>query len=982
MSIKNNEKFYQRHLGFNNEQNDSELEEMLKIIQVSSIEQLIRETIPNDILLNAEIDIPEALTEEEVSEKIEKIASQNKIYKSYIGLGYYNTKMPAVITRNILENPGWYTSYTPYQAEVSQGRLEALLNFQTVISDLTGFEIANASLLDEATATVEAMLMFYRMRKKEKKHADIFLVSEKVFPQTKDLLLIRAKNVNIKIQFFNTDNFSFSEENTKNAFGIIFQYPASDGSIINYSEIIKTVKKQNISVVLAADIMSLLLLKSPADLGADAAVGNSQRFGVPMGYGGPHAAYMSCTKEFLRQMPGRIIGISKDSQDKEAYRMVLQTREQHIRREKATSNICTAQALLATLAGMYCVYHGPQKLKKIATRIHLQAVYLEDRLNQLGLEQLNENYFDTLKILLNDGFNLSKLKSLSEKANVNLRFFSDDNTVNSIIIKEESSFVGISIDETTTNEDINTIEKIFMEWMNISPKVEINETIASIKLKEELLRKDDYLTHEVFHKYHSETEILRYMKRLENKDISLAQSMIALGSCTMKLNNTVSMQALSYSSVANLHPFIPKEQAMGYHEMIDNFEALLCKITGFDGCTFQPNSGAQGEYTGLAIIRQYFKKKQDSSQIKRNIVLIPSSAHGTNPASAVSAGFIPVIVKCNEMGNIDINDLEEKAIQYKNELAAFMVTYPSTHGVFEIEIKKMCDIIHSNGGQVYMDGANMNAQVGYTSPNKIGADVCHLNLHKTFGIPHGGGGPGVGPVLMKSHLVEFMPGHLFQGNVDDSSQSEKPIRKGQVVAASLYGSASVLWISYAYVLLLGKTGLKKATEGAILNANYMKSRLEKEFTILYSGANNRCAHEFIVDFRMFQKTSSVTVEDVSKRLMDYGFHAPTVSFPVPGTLMIEPTESESKAELDKFCDAMFSIKKEIIEIEENKYDKKNNVLKNSPHSADVLISQNSDFPYENMKAAYPIESLKENKYWPPVNRIDNPYGDRNLKTIR
>jgi len=862
--------FLRRHIG----SSEKESNEMLKEIGVSSLNQLIEETVPQQIKLEKDIQLDPPMTEKEFLDYIHSVAQKNKIAKSYIGMGYYPTITPAVIQRNILENPGWYTQYTPYQAEISQGRLEALLNFQTMVSDLTGLPIANASLLDEATSAAEAMLMFFHSGNSSTKNK--FFVDEKVFPQTLDVLLNRANPNGIEITVGDFSKINLDET----YFGTLVQYPNSDGSVINYESFINTSHQKNIKVVVAADLLSLALLKAPGEFGADVALGTTQRFGVPMGFGVPSAAYFAAKEEFKRILPGRIIGVSVDADGNPALRMALQTREQHIRREKATSNICTSQVLLAVMAGMYAVYHGPEGLRDIAETIHILTAQLEVSLTDLGLEQKNKFYFDTLLIDVKDEKTVTKIKTLAENKLINFRYAGNN-------------FIGISLSEVTTEKDVQEIVEIFSEA--VGKKNITLSKISSKKYHVELVRTSSYLQHPIFNSFHSETELMRYAKRLENKDISLTYGMIPLGSCTMKLNAAAEMLGITHPGFTNIHPFAPQSQTEGYQIVISELEKELAEITGFAGTSLQPNSGAQGEYSGLMVIRQYFIDKNESH---RNIALIPSSAHGTNPASAVMAGMKVVVVACDEKGNVDVDDLKKKAEEHKNNLAALMITYPSTHGVFEVRIKEICQIIHANGGQVYMDGANMNAQVGLTSPKSIGADVCHLNLHKTFAIPHGGGGPGVGPICVAKHLVPFLPNHSVV-----SIGGEKGIH---AVSASPYGSANVLIISYGYIKMLGAVGLKASTEYAILNANYIAAKLKPHFKILYTGEKGRVAHEMIFDMRDFKKTANVEVEEIAKRLMDYGFHAPTVYFPliVREALMIEPTETETRETLDAFIQAM------------------------------------------------------------------------------
>ena len=932
--------FVNRHIGIDS----NALNEMLNVLNVSSIDQLISETIPSNIRSNKELDVSSALTEREYLDHIQSLSEMNKLYDCYIGQGYYGTETPSVILRNVLENPGWYTAYTPYQAEISQGRMEALLNFQTVVCELTGMELANASLLDEGTAAAEAMLMFYHMRSRqqEKNNVNQFFIAENIFRQTKDVMISRAEPLGIQLTFGDPEKFKMSDA----YFGSIIQYPDSLGEIQDHSSFTKKCHEHNIPVAVIADIMSLVLLKSPGSWDADVVVGSTQRFGVPMGYGGPHAAYFACKEDHKRFIPGRIIGVSIDSNGNRALRMALQTREQHIKRAKATSNICTAQALLAVMASMYAVFHGPKGLKEIATSIYNKTNSLRSSMKTAGIKVLNNNCFDTISF----STDISQLEPIALKHKVNLGYY------------KEEGVVSISIDETTTWEKLDYLVNVLNESLN--SKIKLTKTNESTL---DHFRSDDILEHAVFNSYHSETEMMRYLKKLENKDLSLTHTMISLGSCTMKLNAATEMMPVTYPAFSNLHPFVPKDQARGYQQLFKELEEDLCEITGFKGISLQPNSGAQGEYTGLMVIRAYHQNNGDTH---RNICLIPSSAHGTNPASAVMAGMKVVIVKCDENGNIDVEDLKNKAIEHKNDLAALMVTYPSTHGVFEESIIEITNIIHNNGGQVYMDGANMNAQVGLTSPGIIGADVCHLNLHKTFAIPHGGGGPGMGPIGVAAHLKPFLP-----GNPIVEYGGENAIK---AVNSSPWGSGLILIISYGYIKLLGKKGLKLSTEYAILNANYIKEKLSSSYDVLYTGPNGRIAHEMILDCRGFKKDTGVEVEDIAKRLIDYGFHAPTVSFPVPGTLMVEPTESEHINELNRFIDAMLKIREEINEIQEGVYSKEDNVLKNSPHTAATLITENWTQSYNREKAAFPVNELKDNKYWVPVGRVNNAHGDRNL----
>ncbi len=931
------EKFESRH----NAPNANQIAEMLKVVKAKSVDEVIDQTVPANIRLKKALNLPAAQSEFEFLNEFKKMVSKNKIYKSYIGTGYYNCITPGVILRNILENPGWYTAYTPYQAEIAQGRMEALINYQTMVIDLTGMEIANASLLDEATAAAEALHLLYASKKASKKDAHKFFVDEHTFPQVIDLLKTRANPIGVDLVVGDLSKLDITEANL---FGIYIQNPNNNGEVKDYTSMIESAHEKEVFVVMGADLMSLLLVKSPGEMGADVVVGCSQRFGVPMGFGGPHAAFFATKDEFKRQMPGRIIGISQDAQGNPGYRMALQTREQHIRREKATSNICTAQVLLSVMASMYAVYHGPEGLKKIAGRIHGLANVLESNLKAAGFKQVNAAYFDTLKIAVADK---KAIEREAIKHELNFRYFSD-------------SHVGISLDETTSLKDLQTILKVF----GVSSST--NGEKSTTNLPASLVRKSDFLTHPIFNSHHSEHEMLRYIKKLESKDLSMVHSMISLGSCTMKLNATTEMIPVTWPEMGQIHPFAPSDQTLGYSEMISNLEIWLKEITGFTGISLQPNSGAQGEYAGLMVIRAYHQNRGDHH---RNIALIPSSAHGTNPASAVMAGMEVVVTKSDAEGKIDVADLKAKAEQYKNNLACLMVTYPSTHGVFEEAIVDICETIHQNGGLVYMDGANMNAQVGLTSPANIGADVCHLNLHKTFCIPHGGGGPGMGPICCNDKLKPFLPGHAVV-----QTGGEKAI---SAVSGAPWGSASILAISYAYIAMMGSEGLTNATKLAIFNANYIKERLSGHYKILYTGTQGRCAHEMIVDCRDFKKFG-VEVEDIAKRLMDYGFHAPTVSFPVAGTIMIEPTESEPKAEMDRFVDALIEIRNEIREVEEGKADKENNVLKNAPHTAAVITADSWNRPYSRQKAAYPLSFVKEAKFWPTVSRVDNAYGDRNL----
>lgn len=931
--------FALRHIG----PNETDLAQMLQTVGVENLDQLIYQTIPDDIRLKQPLNLPEALSENEFLNHIQQLSQKNKIFKTYIGLGYHETITPSVIKRNIFENPGWYTAYTPYQAEIAQGRLEALLNFQTMVTDLTGMELANASLLDESTAAAEAMTMLYELRNRDQKKNNVtkFFVSEEVLPQTISLLYTRAIPLGIELVIGNHQSFDFSTD----FYGALIQYPGKYGQVYDYASFTAKAKNNEIKVAVAADILSLVLLEAPGKWGADVVVGTTQRFGIPLGYGGPHAAFFATKDEYKRNIPGRIIGVTRDTDSNRALRMALQTREQHIKRDKATSNICTAQVLLAVMAGMYAVFHGPKGLTYIAQKVHHSATTLAAQLNRLGYQQTNAQYFDTIVVKAEKHI----IKPIAEANGVNFLYI-DENTIS------------IAVNEATSLTDINTVLRIFAEAGG-RIALTTSSLLQESPLSEEVKRKSEFLTLPVFNSYHSETELMRYIKKLERKDFSLNHSMISLGSCTMKLNAASEMLPLSQANWSNIHPFVPLEQAQGYQEMLKSLENQLNIITGFAGTSLQPNSGAQGEYAGLMVIRAYHESRGEGH---RHICLIPSSAHGTNPASAVMAGMKVVVTKTDERGNIDVEDLREKAIKYKDELSSLMVTYPSTHGVFESSIREITQIIHENGGQVYMDGANMNAQVGLTNPATIGADVCHLNLHKTFAIPHGGGGPGVGPICVASHLVPFLPSNpvIATGGAEAIT----------AISAAPWGSAMVCLISYAYITMLGSEGLTNATKYAILNANYLKSKLEEHFSVLYTGECGRAAHEMILDCRPFKK-NGIEVTDIAKRLMDYGFHAPTVSFPVAGTLMVEPTESESKAELDRFIEAMVSIRKEI---EEADLDDTNNVLKNAPHTLNMVTSDSWTFPYSREKAAYPLSHIAENKFWPTVRRVDEAFGDRNL----
>ncbi|OUD36760.1 aminomethyl-transferring glycine dehydrogenase [Flavobacterium sp. FPG59] len=931
--------FALRHIG----PRENDLTHMLKTIGADSLDQLIDETIPSDIRLKADLDLEPAMTEYEFANHIFNLGNKNKVFKSYIGLGYNAAIIPAVIQRNIFENPGWYTAYTPYQAEIAQGRLEAILNFQTTVIELTGMEIANASLLDESTAAAEAMALLFDVRSRDQKKNNVnkFFVSEEILPQTLSVLQTRSTPIGVELVVGNHEDFDFSKE----FYGAILQYPGKFGQVNDYAGFIAKAKLNEIKVAVAADILSLVKLTPPGEMGADVVLGTTQRFGIPLGYGGPHAAYFATKEEYKRSMPGRIIGVTVDTDGNRALRMALQTREQHIKRDKATSNICTAQVLLSVMAGMYAVYHGPKGLQYIADKVHASAVTLANEIEKLGLYQTNTSFFDTIVIKTN----AQKIKEIAESKEVNF-FYADENTVS------------ISVNETTSIADLNTIVSIFAEATG-KPATTISELATENQIPSHLERTSTFLTHDVFNKHHSETALMRYIKMLERKDLALNHSMISLGSCTMKLNAASEMLPLSMAQWNNIHPFAPLDQAQGYQEMLAKLEQQLNVVTGFAGTTLQPNSGAQGEYAGLMVIRAYHQSRGDHH---RNIALIPSSAHGTNPASAAMAGMKVVVTKTLENGNIDIDDLREKAILHKDNLSCLMVTYPSTHGVFESAIKEITQLIHDNGGQVYMDGANMNAQVGLTNPATIGADVCHLNLHKTFAIPHGGGGPGVGPICVAPQLVPFLP-----TNPVIPTGGENAIT---AISAAPWGSALVCLISYGYICMLGAEGLKKSTEYAILNANYIKEKLNGHFDTLYSGEMGRAAHEMILECRPF-KEKGIEVTDIAKRLMDYGFHAPTVSFPVAGTLMIEPTESENLEELDRFCDAMISIRKEI---EAATLENPNNVLKNAPHTLTMVTSDTWIYPYTREQAAFPLEYIADNKFWPTVRRADEAYGDRNL----
>jgi glycine dehydrogenase len=943
MSYSELDLFERRHIGINKNETNA----MLSKINISSLEELVEKTVPSGIRSSHELNIPDATSEFDYLNELSRIASKNKVFNNFIGQGYYGTITPSVILRNIFQNPGWYTQYTPYQAEIAQGRLEALLNFQTMLSDLTGMEIANASLLDEATSAAEAMAMFQDIvnKKRKKNPATKYFVDDKVYSHTVDVVTTRAEPIGIEIVRGDWATVEITDE----YIGVLLQYPNAEGDICDYRSFAVKCRALNVKICVATDLMSLALLEAPGTWGADVAVGNTQRFGVPMGYGGPHAGFFATHEAFKRQIPGRIIGVSIDSQNNPALRMALQTREQHIKREKATSNICTAQALLAVMAGMYAVYHGKEGIHNIAARIHHLTYILAENLSAMGIALSNAHYFDTITIKL-DKEKIDTIREIAEAKKINL--FYDNNRIS------------ISVDETKKQEDIELILSIFAEAFDKNFFVSSSNGVQ--KIPTELKRQTSYLDHEIFNSYHTESKMMRYIKSLENKDLSLVHSMIALGSCTMKLNAATQLIPVSWNEFSNLHPFAPIDQTEGYQQIFEELEKYLSEITGFTACSLQPNSGAQGEYAGLMVISAYHKAMGNNH---RNIAIIPSSAHGTNPASAVMAGMKVVVVACDERGNIDLEDLKAKTLEHKDNLAALMVTYPSTHGVFETAIKEICALIHDNGGMVYMDGANMNAQVGLTSPGIIGADVCHLNLHKTFAIPHGGGGPGMGPICVNDKLAPFLPRHTLI-----KTGGEQGIG---AISAAPWGSASILLISYGYIRLLGKKGLTNSTIYAILNANYIKARLEGAYPVLYSGENGMAAHEMIIDLRQF-KALDISAEDVAKRLIDYGFHAPTLSFPVPGTIMIEPTESEDKEEIDRFCDALLQIKAEIDEIADGTADKENNVLHNAPHTLSMITSDDWSYPYDRTKAAFPLPYLKKQKFWATIGRVNNAHGDRNL----
>ncbi len=931
--------FIGRHIG----PNPQDTKAMLSTIGAGSIEELISRTVPQAIRMDHALNIPSGMSEAEYLTMLKEISLKNKVFRNYIGQGYYDTHTPSVILRNIFENPGWYTQYTPYQAEISQGRLESLLNYQTMVSDLTGLPISNASLLDEGTAAAEAMNMFHHAANSETRNK--FFVDSDVFQQTKDVVITRALPLGIEV--VTGDYRTTALDDTY--FGALLQYPNDKGSVEDYRSFIEATHASGSLVCMATDLLALTLLTSPGELGADVAVGSAQRFGVPLGFGGPHAAFFAVKDDYKRMLPGRLIGVSIDANGHRALRMALGTREQHIKREKATSNICTAQALLANMAAMYAVYHGPDGLKNIAKRVALLAQVLGDSLAAAGLKLNSNSYFDTVTVSVSDS---AAVRTRAEAAGINFRY--------------NENMVSISLDETTTPSDVmDIISSITGTEEPVS--ISIDEHTALTHIPSALTRTSEYLTQQVFNSHHSESQMMRYLKMLENKDLSLNTSMISLGSCTMKLNAATEMMPLSWAHWSKMHPFAPANQTEGYQQIVKELSAYLCEITAFDACSLQPNSGAQGEYAGLLAIRGYHESRGDKH---RNVMLIPISAHGTNPASAVMAGYKVVVVKALENGYIDVDDLKAKAAQYADSLAGIMITYPSTYGVYEETVKDITAIVHAHGGQVYMDGANMNAQVGLTAPGLIGADVCHLNLHKTFAIPHGGGGPGMGPICVKQHLAPFLPSHDVLDNASGNGN--------RAVSAAPYGSASILLISYGYIRMLGSKGVKNATEYAILNANYMRARLQGAYDILYTGTGGTCAHEFIIDLRPFKKSAEVEAEDVAKRLIDYGFHAPTLSFPVAGTIMVEPTESEDKAELDRFCDAMLGIREEIRAIEEGKADRKDNVLKNAPHTQFATTADEWAHSYSRQQAAFPLPYVRNNKFWPSVARVNNTYGDRNL----
>lgn len=936
--------FARRHIG----PRPSDLDQMLATVRAGSIDVLIDEAIPADIRLSESLKLPEAEDERQCLMRLQRIAANNQDFRSFLGMGYYGCITPAVILRNVFENPSWYTPYTPYQAEIAQGRLEALINFQTMVIDLTGMKVANASLLDEATAAAEAMTMLHRINARQGKR---FLISKHCYPQTIDVVAGRAEPIGVEIDVVDLESTDFSAD----VFGLLLQYPDNSGSVMSLDSVIDRAHAAGAKVAVASDLLALTLLKPPGEMGADVVVGNSQRFGVPQGYGGPHAAFLATSEDYVRQMPGRVIGVSVDRNGAPAYRMALQTREQHIRREKATSNICTAQALLANIAGFYAVYHGPDGLIDIARRVHSLAYRLGSTLEGLGFEQRNVEFFDTLRIRTEGSEVANRVALVAKSSKLNFRYF-------------DNGEIGIALDETSTEADLDDIVAVFSESTNQKPPNHSRSELESMpEYSDAIVRQSAFLTHPVFHGHQSETEMMRYLKRLERRDIGLDTSMIPLGSCTMKLNAAATMIPVGWPSIGGIHPFVPTEQTEGYAQIFSELESALRAITGLAAVSLQPNSGAQGEFAGLMVVRAYHK---DRGEEGRNVVLIPASAHGTNPASATMAGMRVIVIGCDPQGNVDMEDLRSKALEHSDSLGALMITYPSTYGVFEEKIREICSVVHGHGGQVYMDGANMNAQVGLTSPAAIGADVCHLNLHKTFAIPHGGGGPGMGPIAVAKHLAPYLPEHSLIKN-----QSKLAI---PAVTAAPWGSASILTISYAYIRMLGAAGLTDASRYAILNANYLKARLETHYEVLYSLPNGRVAHELILDLRPFRESAGIDEQDVAKRLIDYGFHAPTVSFPVPGTVMVEPTESEPLEELDRFCEALIGIRQEIQAIVDGAADQEDNVLKNAPHTAMMVVSDSWTHPYSREEAAFPKSFVRAQKFWPSVGRIDNPHGDRNL----
>lgn len=938
--------FIRRHIGSDAQQ----IDQICQSLGITQIDDILDKAVPDSILSKTPLNLTETISEHAVISYLRKMRERNHVFVSMIGMGYYGTIMPAVIQRNVLENPAWYTAYTPYQAEISQGRLEALLNYQQMIMDMTGMQIANASLLDEATAAAEAMAMSRRINKKQ---SDVFFIDKDCHPQTIAVIQTRARYFGFETVV--ADPFTELEKHA--VFGVLLQYPGSSGAVPDIEPVIKIAHKQQATVTVATDLMSLVLLKPPGEMGADIVLGNTQRFGVSMGYGGPHAAFFATREEFIRQMPGRVIGVSKDSHGAPALRMVLQTREQHIRREKATSNICTSQVLLAIIASFYAIYHGPASLKLIAGRIHRLALIFAEGIKQTGFEIVHHSYFDT--VLVHVPNQASRIAALAREAQINLRIVDADH-------------LGVAFDETITRDDVSTLWRIFSSKHGASLDIAKLDESTAENIPGNLQRTSAFLTHDVFNIYQSETEMMRYVRWLARRDIALDRAMIPLGSCTMKLNAATEMQALSYREFNAIHPFVPLDQAQGYQQLIEELQDMLCDLTGFDAFSLQPNAGSQGEYTGLLVIRKF---QEVAGEQHRDICLIPASAHGTNPASAAMAGMNVVVVKCDANGNVDLEDLKTKAEKYSANLSTLMITYPSTHGVFESGIQEICDVIHQYGGQVYLDGANMNALVGICRPAEIGADVMHINLHKTFSIPHGGGGPGMGPIGVKSHLAPFLPDHPVVEGVNPAAGEHGTIG---TVAAAPWGSASILTISWAYIAMMGAEGLRRATLVAILNANYLAKRLSPYYPILYTGKNGMVAHECIIDLRQIKESSGITVDDVAKRLIDYGFHAPTMSFPVADTLMIEPTESENKRELDRFCEAMITIRHEIAAVEQGKADKINNVLKNAPHTAALLFESEWSSPYSKREAFHPMQTMRDDKYWPPVGRIDNLYGDKNL----